>query len=105
MRTFPRAIAAALMLALSLSACGGHSSSLPALSNNPSNTGSNDQQPALRPESQKPFISIPRTFGKLAYSDAGRRAANAQMQIALVLKYNHEAELEQFIATQSGPNG
>ena len=50
-----------------------------------------------------PEISVPQTYGKLAYSDTGRRDAKATVRVAFTLNYNHETELEQFIATQSRP--
>ena len=88
----PRATASVLVLALALSACGGHSSSIPS-------TGSTT---ALN-HTAGPEISVPQTYGKLAYTDMGRRSANAQVRVAVTLNYNHQAELERFIAAQSLP--
>src|SRR5579884_2578546 len=99
MRRSTRAIASALALGLSLSACGGHSSTIP---NAVSNTGSGTQSTA-RTATVTPDISIPKAYGQLAYTDVGRRPASAPVNVAIVLRYNHEAELEQFIASNSTP--
>jgi len=45
------------------------------------------------------------TRGRLAYSDAGRRGASSPVTVAIVLNYNHQAELDAFIAQQSGAHG
>ena len=100
MHKLSRAAASALALALTLSACGGHSSTLPATS--PQSTGS--QSAAAASQGRAPEISVPHTYGKLAFSDMGRRAGNAPVSVAITLNYNHEAQLEQFIAAHSGPN-
>jgi kumamolisin len=88
------------VLGLSLSACGGHSSTIP---NTVSNTGASGNQSLARSATAAPQISIPQTHGALAYTDAGRRAATAPVNVAIVLRYNHEAELEQLIANNSKP--
>lgn len=100
MRRSTSAIASALVLALSLSACGGHSSTIPSTS---ANTGGTGTQTTGRSAPISPQISIPKTFGQLAYTDAGRRAATAPVNVVIVLRYNHEAELEQLIANNSAP--
>jgi hypothetical protein len=93
MRTPRRALASAIVVAFSLSACGGHSSLIPSAS------GVNDQ--AIAPEGPAqtvtPLISVPHTYGKLAFSDEGRRAANATVGITLTLRYNHQPELDRFV--------
>jgi kumamolisin len=97
MQTSSRTIASALVLAVALAACGGHAS----LPTTPDASNSAKDKLPLRTASQ--IISVPKTFGKLAFTDLGRRAANANVNVAVVLRYNHEAELEQFIASQSMP--
>ncbi|MGA9943778.1 MAG: protease pro-enzyme activation domain-containing protein [Candidatus Cybelea sp.] len=97
MRTSSRPIALALGLSLTLTACGGQNSSLSWM---PTNTGAgtpNESAPrAAAPD--KPLISIPKLSGELAYNDAGRRAANAPVRVSLTLRYNHQAELDRFVA-------
>ena len=100
MRTVSRAAASALILALSLSACGGRSSSIPTLS--PAG-GAASQSAAIRADA--PLISVPQTFGKLAFNDLGRRAPAEPVSITVALKYNHQAELDRFVATQAAPGG
>lgn len=51
-------------------------------------------------ETTSPQISIPLTVGRLKFSDLGRRAANAPVSIAVVLNYNNQAQLDQFVAAQ-----
>jgi hypothetical protein len=43
-------------------------------------------------------------FGDLAFTDAGRRSANAPVSVSLTLKYNNQAELDQFVAQVSDPH-
>lgn len=99
MRTSTRAGASVLMLALALSACGGHSS-LPSTVPGAGGAGtdSTSRTPAVAP-----LISTPKTGGLLAYTDLGRRSASAPVSVAIVLKYNHQAQLDQFIASQTAP--
>ena len=52
----------------------------------------------------KPLISIPKLYGDLAYTDAGRRAATATVRVSLTLRYNHQAELDRLVATISDPH-
>jgi kumamolisin len=89
-----------LVLALALSACGGHSSSLPAT---PASNGTGTQSSAQSAQSASPLTSIPKTGGRLAYTDLGRRSANAPVSVAITLNYNHQAELDRFVAAQSAP--
>jgi hypothetical protein len=51
--------------------------------------------------SSAPTISIPKTSGALAYTDMGRRASNAPVSVAITLRYNHQAQLDQFVANAS----
>ncbi len=97
MRTSSRAVASVLGLALSLTACGGHSMPLPAVSD----TGAPATDSAVRgtgPSAATPLISVPKTFGALAFQDAGRRDPHAPVSVSLVLRYNHQAELDRFVA-------
>ncbi len=101
MQRLHRAVAGSLVLALALAACSGGKSSLPSV--NSSSTG--PQVETNNPQSTAQAISIPMTRGRLAFSDAGRRAPTAPVSVAIVLNYNHQAELDSFIAAQSGRNG
>ena len=99
MRNTPRIVASALMLALAVSACGGHSSPLPTLGSPSSTTpDAHTSVPAT------PMISVPRTTGALAFSDLGRRVAAAPTHVAIVLRYNHQAELDQLVQNIYNPN-
>ncbi len=96
MRIPRRALASAIVIAFSLSACGGHSALIP------SAPGAGDvNAQAIAPEGPThtitPLISIPHTYGKLAFNDEGRRAANATVAITLTLRYNHQPELDRFV--------
>jgi hypothetical protein len=50
------------------------------------------------------MVSVPKTFGALAYLDSGRRAANAPVNISLTLRYNNQDALDQFVASVSDPH-
>ncbi|HKU67608.1 MAG TPA: protease pro-enzyme activation domain-containing protein [Candidatus Baltobacteraceae bacterium] len=100
MLTSARAAASVLVAALALSACGGHST-LPA---NLSANNARGESPTDASISG-PLISIPRTYGALAYKDEGRRASSAPVSVTLTLRYNHQAELDRFVSTQSAPGG
>ena len=50
------------------------------------------------------MISVPKTFGALAFTDSGRRAANAPVNVSITLRYNNQAELDQFVAAVSDPH-
>jgi cell division septation protein DedD len=50
------------------------------------------------------MVSIPKTVGPLAYTDSGRRAANAPVSVSMTLRYNHQAELDAFVADISNKN-
>jgi len=98
MRRLSRVLASALGLTLSLSACGGHGSSLPtAIPDN----GTAGQASAARTSAT---IESPKTFGALAFTDAGRRLSSAPVSISLTLRYNHQAELDQFVANVGDPH-
>ena len=102
MRSSARAIGSILGFSLALTACGGQNASLPGVA-----TGSN----GLAPESSvrtasanQPLIAIPRLSGTLAYTDVGRRPANSPVRVSLTLRYNHQAELDRFVASVNAPH-
>ena len=97
MRSSSRATGSALMLALALSACSGGSSSIPAASN-PAGGG----VPSAVKSSAGAAVSVPRLFGALSAKDLGRRASKEPVRVTLVLKYNHQAELDRLVERQSG---
>ena len=101
MRTSSRVIASALGLALTLTACGGHTSSLPELAGN---GASSAQSPTSSTLSETPLISIPKLSGDLAYTDAGRRPANQKVGVSITLRYNHQGELDRLVANLSDPH-
>jgi subtilase family serine protease len=51
----------------------------------------------------KPLISIPKPSGDLAYTDVGRRPGNAPVRVSLTLRYNHQVELDKFVAGVNDP--
>jgi cell division septation protein DedD len=108
MRIPSRALASAVCLTFALSACGGHSSSIL-----PSTAGSDATSRSTPSTSTAaistngaiaPAISVPKLFGPLAFTDAGRRASNAPVSVSLVLNYNNQAELDRFVAEVSAPH-
>ena len=101
MRRLSRVIASALGLALALTACGGHNSSLPGL---PANGVGGTQSPTNSTLSETPLISIPKLSGDLAYTDVGRRPANQRVRISITLRYNHQGELDRLVANLSDPH-
>ncbi len=94
-----RVLAGSLGLALMLSACSGHST-LPGVGST-----SNTPQGATSQKPLTPLISVPQTFGALAYSDLGRRPSNLPVSVTITLRYNNQAQLDALVAAQSGPNG
>ena len=109
MRNLSRLTALVLGLAFSLTACGGHSvSPLPSTVSESSEQTANQASPAglaseARSSAVAPLISIPKTFGALAYVDAGRRSPSAPVSVSITLKYNRQAELDQFVASANSP--
>ena len=100
MRRSLRLIASALGLTLSLAACGGgHTTSLPAVSGS-----ANTEAAARAAESVSPLLAVPKPFGALAYTDGGRRAASAPVNVSITLRYNNQAQLDQFVADVSDPH-
>ena len=102
MHRFNRAMAGSLTLAMALAACSGGSSSLPSAgSSSPTSQALNNTNPTSTAQA----VAVPMTRGRLAFTDAGRRGASSPVSVAIVLNYNHEAQLDAFIAAQSGPRG
>ncbi len=101
MRRSSRVIASALGLTLLLAGCGGHNSSLPAVSGN---GNSSPESSARTAESAKPMVSVPNMAGPLAFTDAGRRSSSAPVNISITLRYNNQAQLDQFVADVSDPH-
>jgi hypothetical protein len=94
---------------MTLTACGGHSSSpLPSVGADGA-SGDSAARNATTVSStaalvQSPLIAVPKTFGALAFTDAGRRAPTAPVDVVLTLRYNNQAELDQFVADVSNPH-
>lgn len=99
MRRSSRVIASTLGVTLTLTACGGQSSSIPWTSPNQNGGATESAARAAKPD--RPLISIPQLSGDLAYTDTGRRAANAPVRVSLTLRYNNQAELDRFVASIS----
>lgn len=100
MRRSSRILALMLGLSFTLTACGGQNALLPWAS--PSNGGATES--AVRTATaDKPLSSVPKLSGALAYTDTGPRPANAPVRVALTLRYNHQAELDRFVASISAP--
>ena len=99
MHTSHRVLAGCVVLVMSLSACGGGSSSIPGTSANNALIAPGKSAPGA------PMISVPQLSGALAYSDLGRRSLNAPVGVTVVLRYNNQAQLDSFVAAQSGPGG
>jgi hypothetical protein len=99
-------IASTLGLALALSACSGHNSTLPSLGDNPqaasqsvaSRTAASQFGVTHSTLSDKPIVSVPRMFGKLSFSDSGRHLSNAVVRVSLTLRYNHQNQLDELVA-------
>jgi Pro-kumamolisin, activation domain len=108
MRKSSRAIATVLGLSLALTACSGHSGSL--LPTTPGGAGAPGADAvaaknAAAALSATPLVSVPKLFGKLAFRDAGRRGHNQPVSITLTLRYNHQAELDEFVMGMGGSHG
>ncbi len=51
------------------------------------------------------MISVPKTTGTLSYSDLGRRSATSPVSVAILLRYNNQAQLDRLVASASGAGG
>ncbi|HXO17709.1 MAG TPA: protease pro-enzyme activation domain-containing protein, partial [Candidatus Dormibacteraeota bacterium] len=90
-----------LGLALALTACGGQNASLPWAQ--AGNGGATTESSVRTSTPGTPLISIPKLYGELAYTDVGRRPGNEPVRVALTLHYNHQAELDKFVARVNDP--
>jgi subtilase family serine protease len=102
MRSSIRVIAFTLGSSLALAACGGQNASLPGVG--AGGSGVAPESSVRAASAYKPLISIPRFSGDLAYTDVGRRPANSPVRVSLTLRYNHQAELDRFVAMISTPH-
>ncbi len=102
MRSSARVIASTLGFSLALTACGGQNASLPWSAG--SGNGVAPESSVRSASADKPLIAIPRLGGELAYTDVGRRPASSPVRISITLRYNHQAELDRFVATISAPH-
>ncbi len=109
MRRISRVMAALVGLSLTFSACSGshNGSLLPAPGPGAGDQGSLSTVPAksdlstspvTSDLSRSPLIAVPQTFGKLAFTDAGRREGKSPVSVVLTLRYNHQQELDRFVA-------
>jgi subtilase family serine protease len=89
-------------LSLTLTACGGQNLSLPWAA--PANGLPATESTVRTSTPGKPLVSIPKLSGDLAYTDAGRRAGNEPVRVSVTLRYNHQAELDRFVATVNDPS-
>ncbi|HZY98002.1 MAG TPA: protease pro-enzyme activation domain-containing protein [Candidatus Baltobacteraceae bacterium] len=115
MRRISRVTAALLGLSLTLAACSGHNSSLlPAPETGAGNQGALSSTPeksdipnapASSDLSASPTIVVPQTFGKLGFTDAGRRNGKAPVSVTLTLRYNHQQALDRFVADLGRAHG
>jgi hypothetical protein len=55
--------------------------------------------------SSNPLVTVPKTFGALKFTDAGRRAHNAPVGISLTLRYNNQAELDRLVEALGSERG
>ncbi len=102
MRSSARVIASTLGFSLALTACGGQNASLPWSAG--SGNGVAPESSVRNASADKPLIAIPRLSGELAYTDIGRRPASSPVRISITLRYNHQAELDRFVAMISAPH-
>ncbi|HEY2475000.1 MAG TPA: protease pro-enzyme activation domain-containing protein, partial [Candidatus Cybelea sp.] len=101
MRQSSRVLASLLGLTFTLTGCGGQSSSLPSLL---TNNGGTSESSVRNAPPERPLIAVPKLSGDLAYTDAGRRAPNTLVRVSITLRYNHQAELDRFVAGISDPH-
>ncbi|HEX3551534.1 MAG TPA: protease pro-enzyme activation domain-containing protein [Candidatus Elarobacter sp.] len=99
MRSSIRSLASALVLALTAAACGGRGGTLPAVPSGGDGTSSASRSASTVTRT----IGVPNLSGPLAFSDAGRRAANAAVTVSITLAYNNQTQLDQFVADVSNP--
>ncbi len=86
---------------MTLTACGGQTSSL--LPMGAPGAGGTTESNVRTSTPGKPLVSIPKLYGDLAYTDVGRRPGNQQVRVSITLRYNHQAELDKFVAGVNDP--
>ncbi|HEV3155257.1 MAG TPA: protease pro-enzyme activation domain-containing protein [Candidatus Baltobacteraceae bacterium] len=101
MRRLSRLAASALILTFTFTACGGRSTSIPSVSNG-GDAGTSSAHSSS--STTAPAISVPHTTGNLAFSDSGRRSAASPVRVAITLRYNNQASLDQFVSQVSDPH-
>src|SRR5579871_4194062 len=101
MRRLSRLAASALILTFTFTACGGRSTSIPSVSNG-GDAGTSSAHSSS--DLAAPAISVPHTTGNLAFSDSGRRSAASPVRVAITLRYNNQASLDQFVSQVSDPH-
>jgi len=99
MPTSLRVAAGSLALAITLSACGGHSSVPSMLGGSPNTLESGPTTPES--VARVTVGAVPHPSGIFAVHDVGRRASNATVRVSLTLNYNHQAELDRLVREQS----
>jgi kumamolisin len=96
-------LAIAALAVNTLAGCGGGSRSSPIPQVAPAGAQSSQVAPAST-QALAPLISIPHLSGALAFTDEGRRSPSASMNVVFTLRYNHQAELDQFVADVANPH-
>jgi subtilase family serine protease len=106
LRLFSRLISLCVVAALAtnvLAGCSGSSHASPIPEVAPA-ANQRSQPTTTSAQSLTPQISIPRLSGALAFTDEGRRSPNASVNVVFTLRYNHQSELDQFVADASNPH-
>jgi len=98
-----RVAASLLVLSMALAACGGHSA-IPSAPTGAMPAAAGGAAPGATVDSVH-FVpgGVPHAAGIFAFSDMGRRAPSAPVKVAILLKYNNQAQLDQLVAAQSNP--
>jgi subtilase family serine protease len=96
-------LAAAALAGNTLAGCSGGSHAVPVAPIAPQTSQRTQAAPAAA-QSLVPQISIPHLSGPLAFTDEGRRASNASVNVVFTLRYNHQSELDQFVAEAANPH-
>ncbi len=88
-----------------LAGCSGSSHASPIPQVAPASSQRSQAAPASSSaQALTPLISIPHLSGALAFTDEGRRAPSASVNVVFTLRYNHQAELDQFVANAANPH-
>ncbi|MBV8373109.1 MAG: hypothetical protein JOY69_07590 [Candidatus Eremiobacteraeota bacterium] len=102
MRRPSRTTASILGLAFMLAACGGRGSTVPWVPT--ANAGANAESAPRTAAPDTALISTPKLYGDLAYTDTGRKPPHETVRVSLVLRYNHQNELDHFVAAVNDPH-